>query len=278
MYNQEEGQSLFTNNNVPTKEESNTFDDLPPELDEIKSLNDATVLVAPTKNALDAPVSFFSQSLKQDKLDEYENNVNNSNISNDNNSYDVNQSNVSEMLPNSFESLNNTVSSSDTNNVSINIDSYEKPELNVEQKIINKPLNSSNILDLGLKESAEKLSEVIPEVKEQIKDAYQQPVSEIEEKASLTEDNDVKEYSIINDTKLSESEDNFEKEIEISNDSITSEDIIDIDEESNSANVVEESIEEVKQVVDKLNSRGISAKIEEFDFESIHQIIVIIEK
>ena len=37
-------------------------------------------------------------------------------------------------------------------------------------------------------------------------------------------------------------------------------------------------IEDIKVIVDEMKSKGINAKVEEFDFESMHQIIIILDK
>lgn len=189
MYNNDDysnfnnSNSLFGNNNQNNNlnhqngmvnsslQSNNNGLDVPPELDEIKNLNDATIASAPTMDVL-GPMNVMPNSLptnNNDKLDDYEkgitnindNNINNDVISNVNNSTinDVNSNlnnnfvnnmdvfsnqNVSAPLYNNYEQ-NNLMNNDIDNNFINNAGNFNNQNINTSSSI--NTFEQNNIVD-----------------------------------------------------------------------------------------------------------------------------------
>lgn len=104
--------------------------DIPPELGEIKSLNEATVATAPTMDALD-PMNVMKENVSpKDPLDNYENGT-------------LGSFNNTPVFPNSTFSFNNTPQMEDTPGVSVNNNGFENP-LPAQDQPFNPILNQVN--------------------------------------------------------------------------------------------------------------------------------------
>lgn len=289
MFNNEEAQELaFKNDSLL----DDNMDDLPPELDEIQDLNNSSNLVAPTKKALDAPHSFFDRSnnpnedSKKDLLDQYENS-------------EVNM--LSQINNTEFESpimaSNNILESSlvSQNEVPSFDTGYSSPltDSGLEKQNTNFSFNANEKDNLSFNNSYEQADSKVVDYEYQNNDT----TNSILTSNSESEKNDVPSNNILNDS--DESSQELEKNYEIINDKKLSDvdeheviseikdeakmddsdTLIMEDEQSSSLEKLkEESLQKIKDIIKDLNSNGVNIRVEEFDFESIHQMIIIVDK
>ena len=336
---------LFGNNNVDSsfvKENEiaqESQNDLPPELGEIKNLNDATVMQAPTMDAL-GPANFVTenQTLVNDPLDLYERNgfiknesefplpsFEQNSVSAINQSFNNDFSNISynenNVVQNNFSGLNSENEMNTDYNISSNFNSFsptnsENNFKNIEVEnhdfeIVNRPLeqstnnddfsntfynennvvqnnysglNSENeinndietndfeILNKSLVQDSNEENKLLDKETDDIELSKPEDIINSKEEENIT---DISSLGIdeiytepdsleIFDTELFDEED----EINIIDKTIVS----DISENSN------EDIESIKKIVEELKAKGKNIKVEEFDFENMHQLIIIMEK
>lgn len=346
---------LFGNNNVDSsfvKENEiaqESQNDLPPELGEIKNLNDATVMQAPTMDAL-GPANFVTenQTLVNDPLDLYERNgfiknesefplpsFEQNNMNTINQTFNNDFSNSSFKENNTFSNIDNTIlnnfsglgSENDINsdyNISSNFNSFSPTNSenkfnipvnneaeNHDYEIVNRPLeqstnnydfsntfynennviqnnfsglNSENeinndietndfeILNKSLVQDSNEENKLLDKETDDIELSKPEDIINSKEEENIT---DISSLGIdeiytepdsleIFDTELFDEED----EINIIDKTIVS----DISENSN------EDIESIKKIVEELKAKGKNIKVEEFDFENMHQLIIIMEK
>ena len=308
--------------------------DIPPQLDEIKNLNDAPISSAPTFDTLE-PMNVMPETISpsyDDRLDAYEkgdfslsNNANvynsqlnvnipnqnfdtnlqnskmpfdNSNFLNQevnqsdfnldnqfisnsnefNNSYDFSKmmdgsSTDDTSILSSFENsnpinnthdLNNNLNTSN-NNLSLNTNF----ESNLSQDLfLNNPINK---LPTSFAEKDKSLDSSVSELKSlENNDKQEEKETSIDDKNVLNPIND--DYSIQN-LKM--------EDIYSEPDTL---EIMDLDNDINSIeniqekNELDDAIKELKSLVEKLKTQGLNIEIEEFDFETMYQLVVKINK
>lgn len=295
------GQTLLNSNLINDHQE---YEDIPPNLGEIKNLSDATITHAPTMDVLD-PMNVMPASVgPQDLIDSYEN----GNLNNFNNSYNFSVGN---------ETFTNEKQSLITNNPS-NFEGVSNLELmnntlpnNDPQDLLSKGASMSDLLQPYD-------NNAISQVNVQTPDFFQQPNStdnflniqnesfdkspvfdfnepskdDVEtvndDLSSTVENQDNEEYKIIQDDNLNKAEDGFDSsnfETENAYDEPDTLDILEIsdeeaslDKENKTQVSLNGNVERIKDLIEELKKQGVKIELEEFDFEKMYQLIIKIEK
>lgn len=249
-FNSNNDSSSINNNDVQNidiapKESS----DMPPELGEIKGLNDATKVNAPTLDVL-GPMNLMPEHEiePQDALAQYENG-----------------------LPNVFEIPNLDNSQNDSINEN-QFSSFFNRTLEEPKEDINIPLASTE---------EENNYEIVNDVK--INDEVIPSLNELEENENKEEkDIESKDDIVIEKN----NDDNNEEELnEIKDDEIElTEDVITEEENIEENKVINDDIKEelvsnkILKIREYINSLNLNVKIEEYDFEELYQLIIKIKK
>lgn len=295
------GQTLLNSNLINNQQE---YEDIPPNLGEIKNLSDATITHAPTMDVLD-PMNVMPASVgSQDPIDSYEN----GNLNNFNNPYNFSVGN---------ETFTNEKQSLITNNPS-NFEGVSNLELmnntlpsNEPKELLSKGASMSDLLQPYD-------NNAISQVNVQTPDFFQQPNStdnflniqnesfdkspvfdfnepskdDVEtvndDLSSQVENQDNEEYKIIQDDNLNKAEDGFDSsnfETENAYDEPDTLDILEIsdeeaslDKENKTQVSLNGNVERIKDLIEELKKQGVKIELEEFDFEKMYQLIIKIEK
>lgn len=296
----------------------NPAQDIPPALEPIKNLSDATVVNAPTLDVLDPmnimPESFENKEpVKVDPLDAYDNGINyvpkvNSSINNElsNTFPSFEPTPVSTGIPSVENSFITNPVSFDIPNLENNVEtkstSFEIPTLgNFDNNIFNPvtpEINELNKIDISTQGNEEKkefdINPIVNESAINIEPTIDSNRDEEKPTEVLAGENS--SYEIMQD-KIEQENPMLNLGIDNAYDDIDMLDIVDIDEENKEeSNNIEEAenseeekepeekplildnINEIKELINKIKERGINIELEEFDFEHMYQLIVKIEK
>ena len=291
---QDFGITTNNENNYQNNFNSNN-QDIPPVLEPIKNLSDASITSAPTMDVLD-PMNIMPENIERnetsklaDPLDAYDNGINyQSTILQSQENNNIKQSNI----PNDFSvaSIENNIqpelfnfnisSENNFNNISSNIENIPNHEFvniplsNLETEQPNKiKIEYENII------SQDKNEIVVDNTPEQEKVEEQPSYEIVEKQISGEEKNPMLDLGIDN-----------------AYDDIDMLDIVDVDEEKNieeSEKQTEEpdiettneekplladNVNEIRKLINQLKEKGIKIDFEEFDFEHMYQLIIKIEK
>ncbi len=308
--------------------------DIPPELGEIKNLNEATVAQAPTMDVL-GPMNIMPDTLPNantDKLDAYENgslNINNMESQmnqvyqapNINNPYNNTTPNMNQGFNFESPTPNNNFENNFNQNVSNNIPNYNPVDVN-----LNNPVNGASEgsnLENNLSGYNETQSYNIPQ--EENHDSYNLPENNVntnleETKEELQNSNETlkepekedKKEDLDAEIKEENEENNDTKLTDLGLDESYTEpdmlEIMDIDNEENeksdhaaleskesntdeSINInesqntneqllgsVSKNVQRIKDLIEELKNNGADIELEEFDFETMYQLIVKLNK
>lgn len=332
-------QGMFSNQNVDYNPQL-SGQDVPPELGEIKNLNEATVASAPTLDVL-APMNIMPETLPESKdpLDDYESGK--LDIPNFNNNVFPGQS-INNMDP--FQENGFTMpSSNNTSDTLPNLNDYNTPDFGMKPPINEVGISSDMVLNNGF-EKQEIINNETPAnegfLNDNLNTNFNSELNNINIGSFNTsiESNSIPnieepplppldtQESSFNDIKLPEIENEKEEtgleevaennqDLELNNDLTdepeTSEEadnlidlgldesyaetdmleIMDLDSdeeetiESNSEeeltedkDLVSTSVEKIKNLVQELKDNGADIELDEFDFESMYQLIVKLNK
>ena len=225
-----------------------THNDMPPELGEIKGLNDATKVNAPTLDVL-APMNVMPETVTEpeDALTQYENGLPNvfEIPSFNNNPIDTNEMQKEEQFPMFFNS----------NDESTQIELPKESGVS----LINIGLENDN----NLLKNENELSFLPPIEEEFVKDELEVETPVIENE--LTED--IKDPILNEDLEISEDEIMNEEE------EIQKEELSPVEDTKDE--LISDKILKIRKYIDSLN---LNVRIEEYDFEELYQLIIKIKK
>lgn len=249
--------SNFNNNNETTSFNNeipaSKSNDMPPELGEIRGLNDATKVNAPTLDVL-GPMNLMPEKTlePEDALTRYENG-----------------------LPNTFEipSLNNN-----------EIDGNEEKFTSYFNRTLEKEESEEPVVPL-INNEEETNYEIVNDIKinEEEASLVQEEIniSESEKEPVIEETNEIEEESIVQEDIQEEVEETFlnenleltEEEIEIDKVEVQKEEPSIVDDTKDE--LISDKILKIREYIDSLN---LDVKIEEYDFEELYQLIIKINK
>lgn len=293
-------------NNSANTDENNNLYDAPPVLDQIKNLNDAPTYEAPSMDALGLN-SYSNENIKPsnpiDPLDAYENNgidlynfgstsnnLNNTATNNvENNDFSfpkMDTNNQDKVIPNSsFETPNNSL------NNTYNSDIFDSNG-NIKQEILDnlgiKNTVTSEEKDKDVQTNEEDNTQDNKEEKNESKEyeIINRPILDQDPDSNIEDKTEDKNESTLEKDEESEKqeipeEENRDELTDISSlgiDAYNEPDFLDITEDEESLSENEDSITKIKKLISDLTDKGEKIKLEEFDFENMHQLIIIIEK
>lgn len=295
------GQTLLNSNLINDHQE---YEDVPPNLGEIKNLSDATITHAPTMDVLD-PMNVMPASVgPQDPIDSYEN----GNLNNFNNPYNFSVGNETftnekQSLitnnPSNFEGVSNLEL---TNNTLPNNDPQELLSKGASMSDLLQPYDNNAISQVNVQtpdflqqpNSTDNFSNIQNESfdKSPVFDFNEPSKDDVEtvndDLSSQVENKDNEEYKIIQDDNLNKAEDGFDSsnsETENAYDEPDTLDILEIsdeeaslDKENKTQVSLNGNVERIKDLIEELKKQGVKIELEEFDFEKMYQLIIKIEK
>lgn len=248
--------SNFNNNNETTSFNNeipaSKSNDMPPELGEIRGLNDATKVNAPTLDVL-GPMNLMPEKTlePEDALTRYENG-----------------------LPNTFEipSLNNNeIDNNEEKFTSYFNRTLEKEES--EEPVV--PLNNVEetnyeiVNDIKINEEETQIVQEEISTSESEKESVIEETNENEEESTVQED--IKDE--VEETLLNENLELPEEEIENDKVEVQKEEPSIVDDTKDE--LISDKILKIREYIDSLN---LDVKIEEYDFEELYQLIIKINK
>ncbi len=289
----------------------NNSNDLPPVLDEIKNLTDSPISEAPTLDAL-GPANFIPESdnnIENDPISLYEkgninlnnqsdnlfNNISNnySNLTNNINEYNydtkvINNENNNNLFDSEFTNNSFNLSKDNFNNDFLNKNNNDE-DFNISNKglVDTYKVNESNQFnntDYGY-DSINVLDNNLNDSKDYIINNNNINNLDMENNYSIYEPS--KDYEINNDILISQKEEKdslSDLDIMDSYDDADMLEIMDIDSEdvnekiNDNKKVLEENINKIKKLIDEIKDLGVNVSLEEFDFESMYQIIIKLNK
>lgn len=289
----------------------NNSNDLPPVLDEIKNLTDSPISEAPTLDAL-GPANFIPESdnnIENDPIFLYEkgninlnnqsdnlfNNISNnySNLTNNINEYNydtkvINNENNNNLFDSEFTNNSFNLSKDNFNNDFLNKNNNDE-DFNISNKglVDTYKVNESNQFnntDYGY-DSINVLDNNLNDSKDYIINNNNINNLDMENNYSIYEPS--KDYEINNDILISQKEEKdslSDLDIMDSYDDADMLEIMDIDSEdvnekiNDNKKVLEENINKIKKLIDEIKDLGVNVSLEEFDFESMYQIIIKLNK